>query len=162
MGFFASPSHSSFCLFFLSVTNRGGAFLGWASFDRRRRSSLDEIRQKKVAESGGTTNIVFFGSNKIEVVTRGKARRDERTNKRANGRGSDGGKTALAFCYQCQSSGTRFRPVYITRANGTLKFRAEICKAGGKEPLVKCLNLGVNNIIMSNSLLQRRREVGWC
>ena len=128
VGFFESaalpPSHSSFFVFYrLQI---GVAFLGWASFDRRRRSSLDEIRQKKVVESSRGARQISFSSDLTKLRLSPEAKHE-----RTNGRGRDGGKTALAFCYQCQSSGTRFRPVYITRANGTLKFRVENYKAGG-------------------------------
>ena len=75
-GLFASPSHSSFCLFFLSVTNRGGAFLGWASFDRRPSKIRDRGHDKY-------RFLPSFGSDKIEVVTRGE-RNDARTNGQTN------------------------------------------------------------------------------
>ena len=45
---------------------------------------------------------------KLRLSPEAKGTTHEQTGKRTN----DGGKTALAFCYRCQSGGTRFRPFY--------------------------------------------------
>ena len=73
-----SPSHSSFCLFFLSVTNRGGAFLSWASFDHR-----PSVRRSEHQTEHDKYRFLSLGSDKIEVVTRGE-RNEARTNGQTN------------------------------------------------------------------------------
>ena len=62
------------------------------------------------SEMEDMTNIVFFpwDPTKLRLSPEAKGTTHEQTGKRTN----DGGKTALAFCYRCQSGGTRFRPFY--------------------------------------------------